>query len=66
MTSQSAIFDRRVNPIAPEEASLKNNLNKIYLKNLKFLLLTGELWKMYINQSENSKHKFQNLLFCMQ
>ena len=43
MTSQSAIFDRRVTLITPVEASLKSTFDKIYLKKLKFLLLTGEI-----------------------
>ena len=43
MTSRSAIIESRVNPIAPVGASLKNILNKIYLKKLKFLLTTGEI-----------------------
>ena len=43
MSSQSAIFDRRVNPIEPVEVSLKSEINEIYLKKLKFLLLTGEI-----------------------
>ena len=42
MTSQSVIFNRRVNLIAPVEASLKSILI-IYLKKLKFLLLTAEM-----------------------
>ena len=43
MTSQSVIFDGIVNLIAPVEASLKSIFNKINLKKLKFLLLTGEI-----------------------
>ena len=42
MTSQSAIFNRIVNPIAPVDASFKKFLSKLYLKKLKFLLLTRE------------------------
>ena len=43
MTSQSAIFDCRVNPIAPVEASLKCISIKYNLETWKFLLLTGEI-----------------------
>ena len=42
MTSPSAVFIRRVNPMALVEASRKKYL-PIHLKKLKFLLLTGEM-----------------------
>ena len=36
-------FNRRVNPIAPIEASLKSIFNQIYLQKWKCVLLTGEI-----------------------
>ena len=57
MTSQSAIFDLRVNPIAPVEASLKGIFNTIYLKRMKFLFLTGEIVELTNQKTENQIFK---------
>ena len=46
MTSQSAIFKHVVNLVLSTSRSVsKKYLDKIYLKKLKFLLLTGEIVK---------------------
>ena len=58
MTSQSAIFNRCVNLIASVDASVKK-YPKIYLKKLKFLLITVEIVeKMYINVYKTANRKF--------
>ena len=59
MTSQSAIFDRRVNPIAPEEASLKSIFNKIYLK-----IPTPYRWTSWKCILTNQKTVNQNFKIC--
>ena len=58
MTSQSAIFDRRVNQIAPVEASLKSILIRYIWKSWNSYSLQVKELNMYINQSENSKSPF--------
>ena len=46
ITSQSAIFNGRVNPITPEEASLKSIIIR-YIWKSKFLLLTDDMENVY-------------------